>query len=496
MTGVVRERIDRDLSPPAVFRLAGGRAVLERGTRGWPETVVGVDPVASLRYARPDESAEGDPASDTGFDRLRDWLGAVGITLDGGEGGPDTNGVDPAGETATGAFGYLGYDLAAELETLPGTTTRDISLPDVAFDLYDTVVVVEADHLVVEAVEHDEQERPPGDRAADVADRLLTTTSEATAGDGRVAVRDLASNFTREEYVTAVERVKERIREGDTFQANVSQRLGFQTDAPAVALYEALRETNPAPYMGLLEYDDYAVVSTSPELLLGKDGRRLRTRPIAGTRPRGRDDADDAVLREELAASEKERAEHSILVDLARNDLGTVATHGSVTVDSFLEVEPYAAVQHLESVVSGELRAGLDVVHAVEAVFPGGTVTGAPKPRTLGIIDSVEPTERGPYTGSMGRIDFDGDATLNILIRTLVLDGDRGYIQVGGGVVHDSDPDDEYRETLQKATAMLAALSVDDDAPFETLGATLDATPETAAHDDESGITRDPGDRR
>ncbi|PSQ18947.1 anthranilate synthase component I [Halobacteriales archaeon QS_8_69_26] len=440
MSDVETESVAVDLSPVEVYRRVDGRALLERGERGWRETYVATDPVASFRYRRTDD---GD-----GLERLRAWLDSVGTgTYD----------------TEAGAFGYVGYDVAKEIEDLPDDTVRDFDLPDIAFDCYDAVLKVREGSVLIEAVDHGGRDGSPGERVRELAERLRSDDGGHEAerdGRSRSAVRssEVGSNFDRADYLAAVETVKEYIREGDTFQANISQRLGFTSDASPLELYAALRETNPGPYMGLLEYDGAAIVSSSPELLVRTEGRDLKARPIAGTRPRGETDRDDDDLRSELTASEKERAEHSILVDLTRNDLGTVSTHGSVTVDRFMDVVPYAEVQHLESVVAGELRDGKDLVDAIRAVFPGGTVTGAPKPRTLEIIEEVEPTERGPYTGSMGRIGLDGDATMNILIRTVVNEGDQFYLQVGGGVVHDSEPVAEYEETLQKAEGVLNAL--------------------------------------
>ncbi len=462
MDAIRRERVDADLAPTTVYRRLGATALLEPQDRGWPTPLVAADPVASFRYRR--------ESGTDGLHELREWLVDVGVS-------PDTESEGWRSETAAGAIGYLGYDLAAEMETLPDETSRDIDLPDIAFDLYDTVARFTEDAVVVEAVEHDHQRRPAAQRVADFADRLRSGEGPPERG---VDASNVASNFSREAYERAVETVKRRVREGDTFQANVSQRIAFESDASPLSLYATLREANPAPYMGLLEVDGEAVVSTSPELLLRKSGTDLRTRPIAGTRPRGDDTEEDEALRSELTTSEKERAEHSILVDLVRNDLGLVSRHGSVSVDRFLETVPYAAVQHLESVVTGDLRAGHDLIDAVRSVFPGGTVTGAPKPRTLAIIDEVEPTERGPYTGSMGRIGFDGDATLNILIRTVVSEGERHYLQVGGGVVHDSDPASEYEETLQKARAILDALDVQDGSAVEPSGETPSARDEAS----------------
>jgi anthranilate synthase component 1 len=216
---------------------------------------------------------------------------------------------------------------------------------------------------------------------------------------------------------------------------------------------------NPAPYSALLEFPGVDLVSASPELLLEREGDRLVTEPIAGTRPRGDTAEEDAFLADDLRSDEKERAEHAMLVDLERNDLGKVSEYGSVEVSEYRRVDRYSEVMHLVSLVEGRLRPDCSIPEAVGAVFPGGTITGAPKPRTMEIIDEVERTRRGPYTGSIGIFGFDGRATLNIIIRTLVRRDDRYYLRVGAGIVHDSDPDSEYEETLDKGRALINALN-------------------------------------
>lgn len=424
-----------EVSPVDAIGALGADVLLENGERGWDGTYVAAEPVETFEHRR-------DEADDVCFGRLRRWLDAL----------PDSE----AG-TDTGAYGFVGYDVAKEIEDVPEETERDFDLPDAWFGFYDTVAVFDEDGAWVEAVEHNSQKSPPEERADAFAERIEDyegTTPET------VTARNRRSNFERDEYEKTVRRVKERIREGETFQANISQRLSFESDASPLALYDRLRETNPGPYMGLIDRDGWSVVSSSPELLVRVEGERLRTRPIAGTRPQDVD-MEGTPMREELSASEKEGAEHSILVDLARNDLGKVARYGTVDVENFMDVVPYSEVYHLESVIEGEIREGATALDALRAVFPGGTVTGAPKPRTLGIIEEVEPTERGPYTGSMGRFTHDGDAIFNILIRTAVRDGDTYYLQVGGGIVHDSDPAREYDETLQKARGVLNALDED-----------------------------------
>ncbi|XGI84122.1 anthranilate synthase component I family protein [Halorutilales archaeon Cl-col2-1] len=432
----VRRRVKVDLSPVEVYDALDGDVILEGTQRGWETTYVGADPFGSFRYTRSD-------SGDDGLGGLSDWLDSF---EDGFEG------------TGARAFGYIGYEISEEIEdTVEVSTSPEYGLPDIAFDIYGTVVEID-DNTVVSAVEYPGQSVPAERRAEEAKEALLDYDGFRRVGSDEVDITEIESNFTQESYREAVERVKEYIREGDTFQTNISHRLSFETDADPLRLYSELRRTNPAPYMGLLSYGDYAVVSSSPELLVRKNGEAVETRPIAGTRPRSDDPNEDERLERQLRNSSKEIAEHSILVDLARNDLGKTSEYGTVEVESFAGIEKYAEVQHLESVVNGKKRDDADLVDVIEAVFPGGTVTGAPKPRTLSIIDETEPHERGPYTGSMGVIEPDGDMTLNILIRTVFKDGDEHHLHVGGGVVHDSGPKVEYDETLQKAEGSLRAL--------------------------------------
>jgi anthranilate synthase component 1 len=266
------------------------------------------------------------------------------------------------------------------------------------------------------------------------------------------------SDAGREAYADRVRRVKEYVREGDTFQANVSHRLAAPAAVHPVEAFTALRAVNPAPYSGLVEFRGVDLVSASPELLLDVDGRRVTTEPIAGTRPRGDTPDADRDLVADLLSDDKERAEHAMLVDLERNDLGKVCEHGSVAVSEYRRVDRYSEVMHLVSLVEGRLRDDASVTDAVAGAFPGGTITGAPKPRTMEIIDGLEATRRGPYTGSIAAFGFDGRATLNIVIRTLVRVAEEYHLRVGAGVVHDSDPDREYEETLDKARALVAAV--------------------------------------
>ncbi|WP_276301209.1 anthranilate synthase component I family protein [Halorussus lipolyticus] len=369
-----------------------------------------------------------------------------------------------------GAFGWLSYDVARELEALPDTTADDRGLPRLQFGVYDLVAAWEepwdeSATLRITAcprVEGDDSLRVIYDRAKN---RALDLADEATTGDSSVGdppadgdTAEFTSQCGREEYADRVRKVKEYVRDGDTFQANISQRLVGPAIVHSVEVFEALREVNPAPYSGLLEFPGVDLVSTSPELLLDADGRDLLTEPIAGTRPRGATPDEDAELREALLDSEKEHAEHAMLVDLERNDLGKVAEYGSVEVTDYRRIDTYSEVMHTVSAVEGRLRDDESIVDAIAGMFPGGTITGAPKPRTMEIIDEVEDYRRGPYTGSIGVLGFDRKATMNMTIRTLTRHEDRFYLRVGAGIVHDSVPDAEFIETLDKGRALVNAI--------------------------------------
>ena len=383
-----------------------------------------------------------------------------------------------------GWFGWLSYDVARELETLPDTTDDDRRLPQFQAALYDCVAAWEAEGGADEGTTLRVTACPrvgPGagedtndlddayDRAVADATDLARRAVEGTGGDERPPTQaetvQFESDCGQAAFEERVRRVKEYVRDGETFQANVSQRLSAPAAVHPVAAYAALRRVNPAPYSGLIEFPGVDLVSASPELLLRVDGRRLETEPIAGTRKRGATPEADAALERDLTTDEKERAEHAMLVDLERNDLGKVSEYGSVEVSEYRRVDRYAEVMHLVSRVEGLRKNGTSLVDAVAATFPGGTITGAPKPRTMEIIDEVEATQRGPYTGSMGVFGFDDRATLNIVIRTLVRTGDRYHLRVGAGIVHDSVPETEWRETLAKGKALVDAL---DEALAET----------------------------
>jgi len=366
-----------------------------------------------------------------------------------------------------GAFGWLSYDIARELENLP-ETTRSVGLPRLQLGVFDCVAaweeprddVVDLRVTACPVVEDD-----PEAAYESGLERASALVDAVREGDGGVPTQPTANRQATFEsecgetaYADRVRQVKQYVRDGDTFQANISHRLVAPASVHPVETFAAVRRVNPAPYSALLEFPGVDLVSASPELLLDVEGDRLVTEPIAGTRSRGETPAADAELERDLTTDEKERAEHAMLVDLERNDLGKVSEYGSVDVTEYRRVDRYSEVMHLVSLVEGKRRETASIADAVAAVFPGGTVTGAPKPRTMEIIDELEATRRGPYTGSIGVFGFDDRATLNMTIRTLVHHEGQYRLRVGGGVVHDSVPEREYQETLDKARALVVAV--------------------------------------
>ncbi|KYH24118.1 anthranilate synthase component 1 [Halalkalicoccus paucihalophilus] len=367
-----------------------------------------------------------------------------------------------------GFFGWLSYDVARDIESLPETTVDDRNLPRAQLGRYSCLAAWQEPHngettlqIIATPRIHDDPDEAY-DRGRERAVSLARAASDGdpTVGPAPATTDHLefTSSCERAAYADRVRRVKQYIRDGDSFQANISHRLEAPAAVHPVDAYAALRRINPAPYSGLIEFPGIDLVSASPELLLDCDEATVMTEPIAGTRPRGTTAKQDHRFETDLQTDEKERAEHAMLVDLKRNDLGKVSKYGSVTVDEYRRVDRYSEVMHLVSRISGTRRDDCTLADVIAAVFPGGTITGAPKPRTMEIIDEVEQRRRGPYTGSMAAIGFDGRATLNIIIRTLVRYEDEYHLRVGGGIVHDSVPDREYDETLAKARALVNAI--------------------------------------
>ena len=350
----------------------------------------------------------------------------------------------------SGLAGYLGYDLKDCIERYPGRARRESSLPDVSLGYYD--VVFAWDRITGEgwAVSTGAPER--------LEAHLAKAASGGDSIDPAFSPGSLVSNFTRDEYLRVVERALEHIAAGDIYQVNLAQRFRMESAPSAAALYRTLRTESPAPFASLVTTPNGGIVSSSPERFFQIQGNRIETWPIKGTRPRGSTHEDDDALALELRGSAKDRAENVMIVDLERNDLGRICEIGSVRVTSLCEVERFANVQHLVSRVEGTLREDVGPADVIRATFPGGSITGAPKIRAVQIIDELEPTRRGPYTGAIGYWDLSGTCDFNIAIRTIVVEGGAASFHVGGGIVADSTPEGEYEETLVKARGMMRAL--------------------------------------
>jgi len=357
-----------------------------------------------------------------------------------------------------GAYGLFSYDAGRHIEVLPDTTSDDLRIPDVDVIFARKWVCFDHQHDRVTALAESPQALEEIEKSVSAAARARRVDLELTVeGHSREESLKTGSNVTQGEYETMVERARQYVWAGDIFQTNLSQRLELSYEGESALLYRVLRRVNPSPFAGYLHLSGYELHSSSPERLVRLRGRVADARPIAGTRRRGRDFAEDGVLVEDLNLDPKERAEHIMLVDLERNDLGRVCEYGSVYVDELMVNERYSHVIHIVSNVTGVLPDSRDAVDLLRAMFPGGTVTGCPKVRCMEIIDELETVRRGPYTGSFGFFGYNGDMDTNIVIRTLVRVGGRLYAQAGGGVVADSVPANEYMETLSKAEAMVRA---------------------------------------
>ena len=351
-------------------------------------------------------------------------------------------------------IGCFGYDLAPRLERLPRKAPRDSRLPDIRFALYDTAAIVDHAACTVELWAHDLLGEGPGATEARGRAWREALTRTAPEPPKSSAFPALESNVRRADYLAAVRRALDYIAAGDVFQVNLSQRFATRGRPEPLDLYLRLKARSPSPFSCLLAWDDLAVVGASPEWFYQTRGDRLVTRPIKGTRPRGRSPAEDARLASELHASPKDRAELTMIVDLERNDLGRVCRYGSVRVLDPLTVESFAQVHHLVATVEGRLRPEVGPIDVVRALFPGGSITGAPKVRAMQIIDELEPSRRSLYTGAIGYFSRGGTSGFNIAIRTMLVEGDRVSFQVGGGIVADSVPEAEFEETLHKGRGL------------------------------------------
>ncbi|WP_233434908.1 aminodeoxychorismate synthase, component I [Mesobacillus jeotgali] len=357
-----------------------------------------------------------------------------------------------------GAIGYLSYDYARYIEKLPALAKDDSGIPEVYFQLFKEWFVFDhqTDKLWLMVLTEKGQEQQAEDKLSEWKG-LWEENTPAIPAEKKPARDDLQVSMDEAEFIEAVEKVQQYIAQGDVFQVNLSVRQSKPIETEAIEVYRQLRKLNPSPYMGYLHTQEFQLVSGSPELLAKVKGSEVSTRPIAGTRSRGRTDEEDLQLANELINNEKERAEHVMLVDLERNDLGRVCKFGTVEVNEFMVIEKYSHVMHIVSNVRGELAEGETWFDVVNATFPGGTITGAPKVRTMEIIEELEPVRRGPYTGSLGWFGFNGNMELNIIIRTMLVKDGMAHVQAGAGVVIDSIPANEYKESLKKAIALWKA---------------------------------------
>jgi aminodeoxychorismate synthase component I len=421
-------------APSRIFRVTGARLECLESSGG--RTIIQSDP----------------------FSALRDLVSRMAL--------PRPSGFPPF---FGGAIGYLGYDFVHWFERLPRRIPDDLGLPEVELAFFELVAVIDHSEERLWLIFTPFKERflkEPRQalyeeglaRLSALQSRLLASPAQSdlalTAADPHIV-----AGQTQEEYTGRVRRCLDYIGAGDIYQANLSHRFELQLGSRTPrSIYRKLRDINPSPFAALLEFPEVTLVGCSPERLVRLQGADVDTRPIAGTRPRGATGEEDERLAEELLLNDKERAEHLMLVDLGRNDLGRVCAFGSVHVNDFMTLERYSHVIHIVSNIRGRLAPGRDAMDLIQAVFPGGTVTGVPKLRCMEILDELEPVRRGPYTGSVGYISANGDLDLNIIIRTLVIREGRGYLHVGAGIVADSDPAREYQETLLKAEALLDAV--------------------------------------
>lgn len=462
-------RIHCDLDPVSAFdRLGHGRHpfLLDSADPSHPDgrfTILGTNPWGYLQ-AKNGRAQLFVGRRRVDFDHPLDALGALEATLR----RPAPRRPAPELPFFGGAVGYLGYDLGRSIERLPALVVDDLEMDDLWLGLYDWALI--RDHqeetwTLVATARHPEERT--AEALLDEVERWLTPRlAGPPLGPPLDVLRaPVQATFTRDAYLAAVDRTLEHIAAGDIYQVNLSQRFDVEARLPPFELYRRLRERTHAVFSAYLDTPSARILSLSPERFLRVRGRQVETCPIKGTRPRAEDPGEDAVLARELVASAKDHAELSIIVDLERNDLGRVCEPGTVRVAEHAELYTLATVHHTVTRVTGQLRADVDIAALLRATFPGGSITGAPKIRSMEIIESLEPTRRGVYTGSVGYIDYTGDLDLNIAIRTVPVLCGTAYVQAGGGLVADSDPEAEYAETLDKARALLDGLGADPPSP-------------------------------
>ncbi len=370
-----------------------------------------------------------------------------------------------------GAVGFTGYDTVRYVENLPNVPLDDRNLPDLAFGFYDHMVIFDHINKTIAVVVHAHINNDTPEDAYTIAckkiDGIVNLLRDTECKlkftdiqpEGNVSLQ-FKSNFTQQEFENAVVKCKEYINAGDIFQIVLSQRLETETTAKPFDIYRTLRVVNPSPFLFFLRFDELCLIGSSPEIMVRVEERNVTIRPLAGTRIRGKNDEEDKKLAQELLADPKERAEHIMLVDLGRNDVGKIAEFGTVKITDVMTVEKYSHVMHLCSTVEGTLKQEMTALDALKSCLPAGTLSGAPKIRAMEIIDEFEPHKRGPYGGAVGYIDFSGNMDTCIALRTLVLIGQKAYLQAGAGVVADSEPTKEYEETLNKAKGLLRAIEM------------------------------------
>ncbi|MGM7684107.1 anthranilate synthase component I [Cytobacillus sp. Hm23] len=428
--------------------------LLESG-RGGKYSIIGLRPFATIKGKNNQveiiehgqrSTIEGDPLV-----VLKEWMRKY-----------KTEHVPSLPDFQGGAIGYISYDYVRQIEKLPTVAADDLLTPDICFFIFDDIFVYDHNENILWLMTIDNGDDEKTQKRLDHYERMWSVeiSHELNFAYPTHANQHQNVSMSEEEFKEAVEKVKNYIAQGDVFQINLSVRQSKSITKHPIDIYEQLRELNPSPYMAYLEMGDVQIVSGSPELLIKKDGEEVSTRPIAGTRSRGTTHEEDVKLANELIQNEKERAEHVMLVDLERNDLGRVCRYGTVEVDEFMIIEKYSHVMHIVSNVKGKLGENKNAYDLIRAVFPGGTITGAPKVRTMEIIEELEPVRRGMYTGSIGWIGFSDNLELNIVIRTMVVKDGIAHIQAGAGIVIDSNPKYEYKESLKKAKALWKAIEL------------------------------------
>ncbi len=359
-----------------------------------------------------------------------------------------------------GAAGYFAYNVGRAIENIPKTGMEDVSIPDIYFNFYEGSIIIDnverkvyVTHLNINTYSHTYFSYVEK-KLSDYQNTVVKEPSSKTSKTGKIV-----SNVTKEEYIAAINKVKKYILQGDTYEVNLSQRFEVPIHKSAFSIYSALREINRAPFAAFLTLDGFSVISSSPERFIKIKNRKIETRPIKGTIRRGKDRKEDELNRQILLQSEKDKAELLMIVDLERSDLSKICKKGTVKVDELFNLEKHPTVFHLVSNISGELKKKVDIVDCIKAMFPGGSITGAPKIRSMEIIDELEPHTRNIYTGSIGYIGYDGNADLNIVIRTILVKDNRAFFSVGGAITWDSIAEDEYTETLDKGRALMKVLS-------------------------------------